>query len=384
MVYIQEMSNILYQNIYGISIEGLVIFFVIILSTFIIRSVLLYVIYKKMSKLKISKLKTTKLGAEEFEIIGSIINATKEPFGYLILIQGFYIAIIYLRLPEKVGPFTIDSIAHITYVLAASFTVLYFAFRVIDIIGTYIDKKVKDKNSVIDEHVAKLITKSLQILIVTIGILSILSNFGYNITSLITGLGLGGLAFALAAQTTISNVFGSATIFSDKPFRVGDIIEIEDVKGTVEEIGLRSTRIRRYDQALAIVPNSKFISNDIINYSSINKRRIEFFIKITYDASIHDINAVVNGVKKIIEEDERFDHMSHIVKFTDFGEWSLDIYVYILVKIVDFAEFQAVREDLNIKIMRLLDDLGVKMAFPSKTIYLTTNNNNMKSDIIGK
>lgn len=341
-------------------IKGLVIFFVIILSTFIIRSILLYAIDKKIVKSKITK----------SEVIGTIINSIKDPLGYLILIQGFYFSIISLQLPEKIGPFEIDSIINTIYILAISFTALYFAFRIIDIVGIYIDKKVKDENSAIDRHIAQLITKSLQILVATIGILSVLNNFGYNITSLVAGLGLGGLAFALAAQTTISNLFGSATIFSDKPFRVGDIVQIGDIKGIVEEIGLRSTRIRRSDQALAIVPNSKFVNTEIVNYSSATKQKIEFYLKIDRNASIYNIKAVVESIKKIIEEDEIFDYSSHVVRFTDLGEWSLNIYIYVLVKTTEYTKLQEIREYLNIKIMRLLDDLNIKMAYPSQNIYV--------------
>ncbi len=364
MSYIQTILGQLQINVYGVPIKGLIIFFVIILSTFFIRSIFLHIIDKKVSKLISTR----------SEVISAIINTIKDPVGYLILTQGFYVAIISLQLPEKIGPFTISSVVHTIYILAMSFTVLYFAFRVIDIVGIYIDKKVKDEDSPIDEHIAQLITKSLQILIATIGILSILNNFGYNIASLVAGLGLGGLAFALAAQTTISNLFGSATIFSDKPFRVGDTVQIGDVNGTVEEIGLRSTRIRRPDQALVMVPNSKFVNNEIINYSAMTKRKIEFYLKITQDASSFDIVNIVKGIKNIIEKDERFDHSSDMIRFTDFGDWSLNIYVYCFVKTIDIVEFQEIREEFNIKIMRLLDDLEIMLARQSQILYLRDNN----------
>jgi MscS family membrane protein len=162
----------------------------------------------------------------------------------------------------------------------------------------------------------------------------------------------------------------SETIFSDKPFRIGDTIQIGDTNGTVEEIGLRTTNIRRSDQALVIVPNNKFVNTEIINYSAMTKRKIEFYLKVNQDASIYDIKAIVDGIKKIIEENETFDHSSHVVRFTDFGEWSLDIYIYCLVKTTDIAKFQEVREDLNMKIMRLLEDLNIEIAYPSQNIYV--------------
>lgn len=360
MAYFPDILNGLDQDIYGVPFRKLAIFFLVILLTFAARFILFNVIDKKIVKLKIVKSET----------ISIITNAIKDPLGYLILAHGFYAGIISLELPEKIGPFEIFSIIHTIYVLAISFIILYFTFRIIDIVALYVNKKAKDVESSIDEQIASLIIKSLRILVVTVGLLSILNNFGYNITSLVAGLGLGGLAMALAAQTTLSNLFGSVTIFSDKPFRIGDTIQIDDTNGTVEEIGFRTTNIRRSDQALVIVPNSKFVNTEIINYSAMTKRKIEFYLKVNQDASIYDIKAVVNGIKKIIEEDEIFDHSSHIVRFTDFGEWSLNIYVYSLVKTADIAKFQEVREDLNMKIMILLDELNITIAYPSQNIYM--------------
>jgi MscS family membrane protein len=299
-----------------------------------------------------------------------MINAVKDPFGYFILIQGFYIAIIYLQLPKNIGPFEIDPIIRAAHILSISFVTLYFIFRIIDIVALYINKKVKDDESTIDKQIAPLIIKILRILVVVVGILSMLSNFGYNTTSLVTGLGIGGLAMALAAQTTLSNLFGSVAIFSDKPFRIGDRIQIGDVDGIIEEIGLRTTNIRRLDQALAIVPNSMFINQEIINYSAMKKRKIEFYIGITYDTPVHKIKDAVAGVQDIIEKNEKFEHCSHIVRLANFGASSLDIYVYCFTHITDYAEFHVVKETLILEIIQALEKLDVELAFPSQTIYL--------------
>lgn len=358
-MYIIDTLNWL-DNIYGFSIKRLLIFFIIILSTFIIRYILIYIIDRKIAVLKIA----------ESEINNMIIGVIKDPLGYLILTQGFYIAILSLQLPEKIGPFETTSVIHNTYVLIISFIVLFFAFSIIDVVAVYINKKVKKTGSIIDDQLVPLIIKSLRILVITIGILSILNNFGYNITSLIAGLGLGGLAFALAAQTTLSNLFGSVTIFSDKPFHIGDWVQIGDINGIVEEVAFRTTRIRRFDQALVTVPNSKFVNTEVINYSAMKKRKIEFYLGLTYDTSIDKIKLVVDSIKSIIEDDEKFDHSLYIVRFTDFGESSLNIYIYCFTRTTDFVEFHMVKEELNLKIMILLENLDVEIAFPSRTVYL--------------
>lgn len=360
MAYIPETLNLLGQNISGVSVERLILFFILILSTFIIRYIFLYIIDRKIAQIKIMR----------SDAINNIINAIKGPIGYLILTQGFYIAIIYLQLPEKVGPFEIASIVSTIYVLIISFIILFFAFKIVDIVALFIDERAKKTDSILDEQLVPLIIKSLRILVITIGLLSILQNFGYNITTLVAGLGLGGLAFALAAQTTISNIFGSVTIFSDKHFRIGDWIQVGDVNGIVEELGFRTTRIRRFDQALVTVPNSMFVNKEIINYSSMQKRKIEFYLGITYETTIDKIKLVVNGIKSIIENDEKFERSTYVVRFTDFGESSLNIYIYCFTTVTEFIKFQGVKEELNLKIIELLNNLDVELAFSSRTIYV--------------
>ena len=346
------------QNSYEI-IKKIATFFVIILLTFVTRSILLYIIDKKIALLNIKKPGVLRI----------ITNTIKYPLSYLILIQGLYIALIYIGIPYYIWQFETYSIINGIYILSISFVILYFSFKIIDVIGVFIERRIRYTDSYIDEQLVPLIIKSIRIIVVTIGILTILSNFGYNITSLIAGLGLGGLAFALAAQTTISNLFGSATIFSDKPFRIGDLVQIGEINGIVEDVGFRTTHIRRSDHALVIVPNSKFVNNEIINYSAMKKRKIEFFLRLAYETYTYKIKIIAFGIKKIIEDDDRFDHSSHIVRFTDIGESSLNIYVFCTTDTTDFAKFQEIKEELNLKIMSLLEELDIKM---SSQVYVKT------------
>lgn len=356
-------SGILNQNIFGVPIEKLIIFFFIILLTFIIRTAILYILDKKVT-LIVKKTKN--------EIDDLIVNAVKKPLTYFILLQGFYVAILSLQLPEKITRFniTVSDIVHSIYTLAISFMALYFVFKLIDILSYYLYQKAKKRKSTLDEQLIPLVIRSLRILVVTLGILFILDNFGYDITSLLAGLGLGGLAFALAAQDTVSNLFGSITVFSDKSFQLGDWISIGDIEGTVEDIGFRSTRIRRFDQALVTVPNSQFIKGGVVNYSARKKRRIEFYLGITYGIHVNKIKEVIEGIKTIIEEDDRFDHSFYMVKFTDFGSYSLNIYIYCFTKTTEWEEFLTVREEFNLRIMETLEKLNVEIAFPSQTLYL--------------
>jgi MscS family membrane protein len=361
MTSIPEILNI---EILNLSVEKLGIFFVIILLTYLFRFLFLHIVEKKIILL-------TQKTNIEFDNL--IVQASKMPINYLILLHGFYFAIISLQLPETIGVVNIENIVQKAYVLILSFILLYYLFKLIDVVGHFIYKTTEKTRSKLDDQLAPLIVKSLRVFVITLGILFILNNFGYNIGSLLAGLGIGGLAFALAAQDTVSNLFGSFTIFSDKPFHIGDWIEIGDFEGTVEEVGFRSTRIRRFDQAQVTVPNSQFIKNGVINYSAMKKRRIKFNLGVTYETTASQMTEVVEGIKQIIKEDLRFDHNFYMVHFTDFGDYALSIFVYCFTKTTVWDEYLTVREEFHLKIMQMLEEMGVEIAFPTQTVYVEKN-----------
>lgn len=358
MTLFEELLN----SFAGVPLEGLLIFLAIIFITLLVRSVFLFIVDKKITFFT----KRTKTELDDL-----IIKSARNPAGYLILLQGFYFAVLSLQLPENIGVVeNVPVILNNAYFLVFSFIMLYFVFKFIDVIGYYIFRMAEKSESKLDDQLAPLIVKSLRIFAVTMGILFILQNYNYSITSLLAGLGIGGLAFALAAQDTVSNLFGSITIFSDKPFHLGDWIQIGDFEGTVEYVGFRSTRIRRFDQALVTVPNSKFINSGVINYSSMKKRRIKFNLGVTYGTTADQMTRLVDGIKQIIKEDHRFDHTFYMVHFTEFGDYALNIFIYCFTRTTVWDEYLAVREEFNLMILKLLEELEVEIAFPSQTVYL--------------
>jgi MscS family membrane protein len=343
-----------------ISIEDLLIFFILIFLSFVVRFLFLHILDTKITAL-VKKTRT--------DVDDQIIYAVRNPVGYFILLHGFYFAILSLHLPDMIGWINIADILDKGYILCLSFIMLYLFFKLIDVIGLYVFRMTKDSDNKLDDQLAPLLIKSLRIFVIIIGVLFIIQNFGYSIASLLAGLGIGGLAFALAAKDTIGNLFGSFTIFSDKPFHQGDWIRIGDVEGTVEEVGFRSTRIRRFDQAQVVVPNSHFTKNDVTNFSAMKKRRIKFNLGVTYGTSPEQMTKVVEGIKQIIKEDHKFDHTFSMVHFTEFGDFSLNIFIYCFTKTTVWDEFLSVREEFNLKIMQLLEELEVEIAFPSQMIY---------------
>ena len=358
------------QYSFGVSPNEVIVFFLIVFLTLVLRKLSLYLFEKKLAELA-KKTKT--------EIDDLLVAAFKSPIGYLILVCGIYAAIASLHLPDQMGIFDIAWILHFFFTLAFTFAVLLLLLNLINVVAHQLYKVTQKTETKLDEQLAPLLIKSLKVVVVTITILVLMDNLGFNIASLLAGLGIGGLALALAAQETVSNIFGSITVFSDRSFHIGDWIRVGDVEGTVEDVGLRSTRVRRFDQALVTVPNSRFIKSDITNFTRMKKRRIKFYLGVSYKTSRKQMEEVVEGIKQIIKEDSKFDHTFYMVHFTEFGAYSLDIFIYCFTKTTVWDEFLAVREEFNLKIMRLLEEMGVEIAYPTQTIYMA----GAKSDLGG-
>ena len=175
---------------------------------------------------------------------------------------------------------------------------------------------------------------------------------------------------ALALQDTLSNFFGSVFIFLDRPFVVGDLVKIGDVEGTVEDVGFRSTRIRTYPATLVSIPNKTIANAAIDNLSKRPKRRVMQTIGVTYDTTAAQMELAVAAIKAIIEKDDGVDKDVIAVKFSEFGDSSLDIMVIYFTMDVSFEEHFATRERINLAIMRKLEEHGLSTAFPTRSVYI--------------
>ncbi|MBU0981109.1 mechanosensitive ion channel family protein [Patescibacteria group bacterium] len=201
--------------------------------------------------------------------------------------------------------------------------------------------------------------------------LLVLSNLGYNIASLLAGLGLGGLAFALAAQEMLSNFFGSVSILSDQPFKVGDFVNVEGYSGTIVNVGLRSTTIQTIDKSMVSIPNKTVAAANIENISKRNAYKVEQTLAVKYDTSLKDLQAAVEMVKSVIRKDKDTDSETMRVNFVEFGESALEIKVfYYITDTSSYARILDVRERINLKIKQGFEKISVQMAFPTQSLYI--------------
>jgi len=190
------------------------------------------------------------------------------------------------------------------------------------------------------------------------------------VMSLLAGLGLGGLAFALAAQDTCANFFGSLMILVDKPFRIGDYIVAKDIEGTVEDIGFRSTKIRTFYNSQVVVPNSQLAKADIDNMGRRESRRTRTHLGLEYSTKPHKLEAFIAGVKDILDKDELVDSSNYHVCFDSYGDFSLNILLIFHSRLDDYRLELEVRERVFIAIYKKAEEVGVGFAFPTQTLHV--------------
>lgn len=215
------------------------------------------------------------------------------------------------------------------------------------------------------------IKKALLSVFVVVGVLLTVQGLGYDVKALLAGLGIGGLAFALAAQDTLANVFGAIVVAVDQPFRVGEVVRIGTNTGAVEDIGLRSTRIRLMDKSLMTIPNKTVAAETITNLSRFTRRRVEQVVGLTYQTPPAAMEAIVAEIRGVITAQPEVDGKTVMVFFRDFSASSLDIWVVYEVAEADFQRGLGVKERINLAIMRAVAARGLAFAFPTQTVELT-------------
>ncbi len=252
------------------------------------------------------------------------------------------------------------------------------AFHILKLLNAAVDAMTKvflnlaaKAESTYNNQLIPFAAKSLKVLILVLGVLMVLQSFGLNVMSLLAGLGLGGLALALAAQDTAANLFASITILFDRPFKVGDWVKIKDVEGTVEEIGFRSTRLRTFYNSLITLPNSVVAKENIDNMGARPARRIRQTLGLTYETPPERIQQFCDETRSLIERHPKVDPLTVTVYFTNFNSSSLDILVQYHLHVFTGPEELETQMEIFLDILRLAKNLGVSFAYPTQTIYQT-------------
>jgi MscS family membrane protein len=212
-----------------------------------------------------------------------------------------------------------------------------------------------------------------KVLVLGLAVVAFLSELGYPVTSLVAGLGIGGLALALAAQKTVENLFGAFSIGADQPFREGDFVRIEDVVGTVETIGLRATRIRTLDRTLVSIPNGRLADMRLESFAARDRMRLACTIGLVYGTTAAQMRDVLDGLERVLRAHPLIWPDAVVVRFKEFGDSSLNVEVMAWFQTPNWSEFQLIRQDILLQFMDVVEKAGSSFAFPTRTVHLVSD-----------
>jgi len=346
-------NDILIKTYYGNTIKEWLFALLIILAALVVGKILYWFFGNVMKAL--TKKTETKLD-------DIIIDMIEEPIVFTLMLFGIWYGIGTLTLGETFGKW-IGIIFQVLIVI----NVAWLLSRLFDsIFQQYLLPLTEKSDTDLDDQLLPLVRKGTKAIIWILAIIVALNNAGYEVGPLIAGLGIGGIAFAMAAKDTISNIFGGFTIFTDKPFKVKDRIEIEGFDGTIKEIGLRSTRLETLEGRIVTIPNSTFSDNPVENISSEPSRKVVLNLGLTYDTTPQQMKKALTILKGIAAKNKNIkDNIS--LSFNAFGDFAMNVlFIYYIKKGSDILDTQT---DMNMEILNLFNKNKLEFAFPTQTVF---------------
>ena len=298
-------------------------------------------------------------------VIVNYINPISNPISFLIVISIVSFFLPLLEIPIQFNVW-VSNIIKVLYPI----TLTMIIYRSSDLIADFYSLLAAKTETTVDDNLIPLVRKVIKIIIVILGLLYSLSVLGVEITPLLAGASVGGLALALAAQDTLKNFFGSITIYTDSPFEIGDWIVFDGGEGVVEEIRVRSTRIRTFHNSVISVPNGILADLKIDNMGRRRFRRFRSQIGLTYDTPPDLIDAYITGLREIVKEHPKTKNDPYEIHLNEFGTSSLNILVYIFFEVENWSQELKARQEFMLEAIRLAKELNVRFAFPTSTLHI--------------
>ncbi len=296
-------------------------------------------------------------------------TAWYKPFVALYILLGAYIGIMILKKPLNINQTFMQYVNKIVKIVL----ILIFANGLSNnlTITSQIVNKMKDKMSPnLEDNTFKFVLKVLRVIIYIIAIFLIVSELGYNLSGLAAGLGIGGVVLTLAAQDLAKNIFGGLAIILDRPFQVGDWIEFNEFQGIVEDITFRSTRVRTFENSVVNIPNANLANGSIINWSRMEQRRNKVNLCIKLDTPMEKLLIVQKRIKEMLMQHDEVIDDTIIVKYDEITDNGINLMVYGYTNSVDYASFLGEKEKINLKILQILREENVELAYDTKSIVI--------------
>jgi MscS family membrane protein len=361
-------QDVLNGTFFGNSIQAYLLFLAIILAGLIFKRV----ISQLLSRLLFRFIKKYAKGIEASEFV----ELLTKPISLFILLITVYLAFDRLEFPHywKLVPAERPGLRMFlsrSFEIALILSLTWIVLRMVDFFTLVLNYKARLTEAKANDQLIPFFKEVLKILVIIISFFFILGFvFNLNITSLVAGLGIGGLAIALAAKESLENLLGSFTIFFDKPFVIGDLVQVGNITGNVERIGFRSTRIRTLEKSFVTVPNKKMVDAELDNLTLRMQRRAEFVLHLSYESNAEQIRSIIRDIKQLLDTHSHTDHKEGRVHFLTIGNSSLDITVSYYVNTSNADIFMVAKEEINFGIMEIIARHGCTLAYPTKTLYL--------------
>lgn len=343
-------------NVSKVKVVDVLIAVGIILFFRIFSSAISYIIIR-MFKIKEKKAKNIKE------------NAFYMPLKVFFIILGFYVAVVFLKVPLNLT----NEVMEITYKAFIIVSTIAFARGLAKSFmpKSCLYKKLKEKvNQNVEDSMFDFALKILRVIIYIIAGFIIITALGVNLNGLVAGFGIGGVILTLAAQDTAKNLFAGLVVFLDKPFVVGDWIQLESIEGTVEDITFRSTRVRTFENSLVNIPNSIISNVSITNWSKMEKRRYRTNLCIELNTPLEKLEKFKKRIEDMLQARDAICDDSIVVKFDKIIDNGLNVLICSYTNSIDYTSYIAEREDINYKIMKILQEENIGLAYDTKTIYL--------------
>ncbi len=344
------------EGVFGINASEIIIGITIFLLFYVLRRLFARFIIGKLNKL----VKKT-----SNQIDNTVVDVIEGPLKFLPIVLGFFIATSYIKLSPEVQ----DFIDLLNRTLITIF--IFWLLHQLVIPFSYIVKNFEDK---ISKPLVNWTLKGLEIIIIVLGIVAVLELWGIKVGPVIAGLGLFGVAVALGAQDLFKNLISGIMILMEKRFTIDDVISVSnEVEGVVEQIGFRSTLVRRFDSTPVMIPNYKFAEQSVTNYSRRHHRRIRWLIGLEYKTSIDQLKKIRDEIAKLITENEDFaknENSGFFVRIDSFSDSSIDMLVQAFTVTNEWSEFLKIKEQLAVSIIKIVEQNSAGFAFPSQSLYV--------------
>lgn len=340
-----------------VEIETVIKSFFIVMAFLMFRSIITNIIIKLVRKI---------IKRYNLKKIILVIDSIEKPLLDFFTYTAFYLALLVLPFNNSIRLF-INRVYRTCIIILVTQCLLKIVTAYTD---TFSDNAIGKKTQ-IGKTAFFHLSKVIKAVIIIMAVVAAAAEFNFKqLSSVLAGLGIGGAALALASQDLIKNFFGGFVIIADKSFGIGDWIRVDSFEGSVEEMGLRSTKVRTFDQELVIVPNSRFADREVINYSIRENRRVSFKLGAAYGTEPEKLKNAIEKIKSMLDSHPNVEEDSALVKFSEFGQSSLDITVEYLTKTSAYIEYMDIKNDINFKIIDIFKEEGIEFALPGMSIYM--------------